>query len=448
MNLFFRSATVAGIAAFVGGNAMPASAVYSTDYTPPKLAHIGKTSVAIAGSGRVVVKVLVKPNGSFQVMNVIRSTNPADNAAALDLARNSTYKPGMRGGKATTAFYDFTLKFNGKSYASADSDSAGSAGASGGGGQSGIARLLRAGNYPAAKVAATAYLTSHPGDSLAQSYLGLANALSGDDIAAAAAFDQVHPIPAQYRSVAAQAYSLAAVQTQSKDPAQAVSYAQKAMAIKADGNAYFALGVAQLASKDSANAVINLKKARDMARTDAKMTTKEKVAIDSQLMQAYLSTNDQTNAQVIGAEIKTLDPGSNASARVLAQADYNRADALSKAKNYPDSIKAWEAGAQADSEPASAVTGWAQAALLMGQLDKPDYKAMSAEADKAVAAKGDDPLANYAKGVALVNLGYQNKDEASKTSGKEYLTKADAEAKAANLTGLSLAIENFLKSIK
>lgn len=445
MNLFFRSAAAAGIALFVGAAALPASAVYSTDYTPPKLAHIGKTSVAIAGSGQVVVKVLVKPNGSFQVMNVIRSTNPADNAAALDLARNSTYKPGMRGGKATTAFYDFTLKFNGKSYASAD-DGAASAGS--GGGLAGVTRLLRANNYTAAKVAATAYLSTHPGDSIAQSYLGLANALSGDDIAAAAAFDQVHPIPAQYRSVAAQAYSLAAVQSQSKDPAQAVAYAQKAMAIKADGNAYFALGVAQLANKDGANAVLNLKKAHDMARTDSKMTTKEKVAIDSQLMQAYLATGDQANAQTIGAEIKTLDPSSNASARVLAQADYNRADALSKAKNYPDSIKAWEAGAQADPEPASAVTGWAQAALLMGQLDKPDYKAMSAEADKAVAVKGDDPLANYAKGVALVNLGYQNKDEASKTSGKDYLTKADAEAKAANLTGLSLAIENFLKSIK
>ena len=444
MHLFLRTAVAAGAAAFIGASALPAAAVYATDYVAPKLAHQGKTSVPIAGSGSVIVKVLVKADGTFQVVNVVRSTNTGDNAAALDLAKNSTYHVGLRGGKPTTAFYDFTFKFTGKNVSGgANSGTTGAAA-----GTAPIARLLRANNYAGAKAAATAYLASHPGDVFATSYLGLADALLGDDPGAAAAFDQVHTIPAQYRAVAAQAYSLASIQVQKSNPTLALTYAQKSLALHADGNGYFALGVAQLASNDPANALTNLKKARDLTTGDPKITTKEKISIDTELMQAYIANNDQANAQTMAAEIKQLDPTSNAAGRIMAQVAYDKATALTKANNYPDAIKAWEAGALADNEPANAVTGWSQAALLMGRLEKPDFKAMSAEADKAIAAKADDPLANYAKGVALVNLSTQNGDAAAKKSGIDYLNKADAEAKAANMIGLSLAIENFIKSIK
>jgi len=442
MNFILRTAMASGIALFIGVNALPAAAVLATDYVAPKLSHLGKTGVGVAGTGKVIVKVLVKADGSFQVINVIRSTNPGDNPAALDIAKHSTYRVALRGGKPATAFYDFTLNFNGKSYASADAGGdSGNSGIKANSQTSAITKMLRSGNYAGAKAAATVYLTSHPGDVLAQSYLGLSNAFLGDDVAAAQAFDQVSSIPKQYQSLAAQTYALAAIKLTSTSPTQALAYAQKSMAIHPDGNAYFALGVAQLANNDAAGAVTNLKKARDAAMADSKTTTKEKVAIDSELLQAYTQTNDSADAQTTAAEIKQLDPSSTAAQRIVAQAAYTQADQLAKAGKYPESIKQWEIGAQAD--PKSAVTGYSQAALVMGRMDKPDFKAMSAEADKAIAAKADDPLANYAKGVALVNMG----DPASKKSGIDFLNKADAEAKAANMIGLSLTIENFIKSI-
>ena len=447
MNFILRMVTASGITLFVGASALPVQAALATDYQAPKLAHMGKTTIAIAGSGKVIVKVLVKANGSFQVMNVIKSTNPGDNAAALDLAKHSAYHVALRGGKPTTAFYDFTLNFNGKSYASDESGGAGSSASSDGSGiktnsqTSAIAKMLRSGNYTGAKAAAATYLAAHPGDMLVQSYLGLSNAFLGDDVAAAQAFDQASSIPKQYQSLAAQTYALAAIKLQTTNATQALAYAQKSMSMHPDGNAYFALGVTQLANNDAATAITNLKKARDLASADPKTTTKEKVAIDSELLQAYTQTSDTADAQSIAAEIKQLDPTSNAAQRVIAQAAYTQADALAKAGKYADSVKQWEIGAQAD--PESAVTGYSQAALVLGRMDKPDFKAMSAEADKAIAAKADDPLANYAKGVALVNMG----DPASRASGITFLNKADTEAKAANMIGLSLTIENFIKSI-
>lgn len=445
MKSSLRLLVATGVVAIVGANIAPASAVYATDYVPPKLKHMGTTSLPIAGSGKVILKVLVKPDGSFTVQNVIKSTNPADNAAAIDLAKHSSYTPAMRGGKPTLAFYDFTLRFSGKSVAGAG-DSASSTSA-GGSQASKIAGMLRSGNYNGAKTAAVAYLAAHPNDDLVNSYLGLANTFLNDDIAAAQAFDKASTIPKNYLSVAGQAYSLAAIQSTAQNPQQALAYAQKAVQLHADGNSYFALGVAQLHNNDAASAVTNLKKAHDLAfAASAKASVKDKVGIDTQLLAAYSQLKDTANMNATLAEIKQLDPKSNAGARIVAQQAYDQANVDAGAGKTADAIKDYERGAIAD--PESAVTGYANAALLMSHLDKPDFKAMSDEADKALAAKADDPLANYAKGVALVNLGQQNKDEASKKKGIEYLNKADAEAKAANMIGLATAIENFIKSIK
>ena len=451
MNSFLRftgfiSMLTFGIGLFVNAAVAPAGAVYATDYTAPKVAHLAKPQLAVSGNGTVVVKVLVKPDGSFQVMNVIRSTNSADNAAALDIARRSTYHVGTRGGKPTTAFYDFTIKFSGKSVASADSADTGGTTAAGGSSQDrSIAAMLRTGNYSGAKAAAASLLATKPNDALAQTYLGLANLFLNDDVSAAAAFDKAATIPKPYQSMAAQAYSLAAVQLQKSNPAQALIYAHKAMSFKADGNAYFALGVAQLGNNDAANAILNLKKARDLA-TGAKVTVKEKVAIDSELLQAYLLNKDNANAQATANEIKTLDPSSNAPGRAMAQADFDTAQAAMTAGKYEDAVTAFEAGAAAD--PEAAVTGYANAALAIGKTEKPDYKRMKAEADKALAIKADDPVANYAAGVALVNQSLVAKDNTMKQQGMDLLKKADDEAKAANMISLSTAIENFLKTIK
>ena len=62
------------------------------------------------------MQVQVNADGSHKAIKVIRSTNPGDNAAAMDIAQNSSYRPAHRGSTPVTSFYDFTLKFNGKSW--------------------------------------------------------------------------------------------------------------------------------------------------------------------------------------------------------------------------------------------------------------------------------------------------------------------------------------------
>src|SRR5579872_7204660 len=109
---------VAAAAAF----ALPANAQYATEYSPAKLVRQGSTSKAIAGSGTVVVQVQVNANGSHKVIRVIHSTNSADNAAAIDIANNSTYHPAHRGNAAITSYYDFTLKFKGRSVAASQQE--------------------------------------------------------------------------------------------------------------------------------------------------------------------------------------------------------------------------------------------------------------------------------------------------------------------------------------
>ena len=109
--------------------------------------------MSIAGSGRVVVQVQVNADGSHKAIRVIHSSNSGDNAAAMEIAQNSTYRPAHRGGKPITAFYDFTLNFHGKSVAQAPSESSGmvlsSAGLSTAAAQ--IAALLRQRQYAASQ---------------------------------------------------------------------------------------------------------------------------------------------------------------------------------------------------------------------------------------------------------------------------------------------------------
>src|SRR5581483_1588514 len=91
-----------------------ARAQYANEYSPAKLLKQGTTQHSIAGSGTVVVQVQVNADGSHKAIKVIKSSNSGDNAAAMDIAQSSSYRPAHRGKSPITAFYDFTLKFNGK----------------------------------------------------------------------------------------------------------------------------------------------------------------------------------------------------------------------------------------------------------------------------------------------------------------------------------------------
>src|SRR5579884_3015764 len=80
-------------------------------YTPPKVVSRAPSVVEPKGKGTVVVQVLVNPNGTFKVMRIMSSTNPGDDAAAMDIAKHSKYAPAMRNGKPVPDFYDFAIGF-------------------------------------------------------------------------------------------------------------------------------------------------------------------------------------------------------------------------------------------------------------------------------------------------------------------------------------------------
>src|ERR1700737_1157278 len=76
-----------------------APAQTSTYYTPPKLLKQGTSDAPVVGTGAVRGKVFVKKKGPSGTAQVMKSTNHGDDAAATQIAKTSTYKPGLRDGK-------------------------------------------------------------------------------------------------------------------------------------------------------------------------------------------------------------------------------------------------------------------------------------------------------------------------------------------------------------
>lgn len=438
---------VAAAAAF----ALPANAQYASEYTPAKLVRQGSTSKAIAGSGTVVVQVQVNPNGSHRVVKIIRSTNSADNAAALDIAQNSTYRPARRGKTAIAAFYDFTLNFKGRTVAqqsAGESVVKGSAAAR-------IDALIHQGKYSVAKSQLQEALESNPNDPVLNEELGTVNYFLADYSSAAAAFEKVPTVSKTFVQVAAQSYALAAVKNASAVPQQAVAYGKKAVALLPSANTYYALGSAELAANDTASAVTDLKKAFDMVQTDPKADTKTKVAIAAQLYQAYSKAGDNASAQKTLAVIKQLDP-TNSSVGTLQGNQYLQAgNTAAQAGNHAEALKDFEQAASVGS-PAVQVTAYAAAALQQSALlqsqktpaTKDDYAKVKAYADKALAINPNDALANFAEGIGLAGewvVGGKS-DATLKSQALAALNKAKASAQSSGNVSLSLNIDNFIKS--
>jgi TonB family protein len=428
--------------------ALPANAQYANEFTPAKLIHQGSTSKAIAGSGTVVVQVQVNANGSHHVVKVIRSTNRGDNAAAMDIAANSQYRPAHRGKTPVTAYYDFTLKFKGRAVSSnGDSVVTGSAAQK-------IDALIHAGKYEAAKARLQTALASNPNDPLLNQELGTAEYFLADYPAAAAAFDKVPNVTKTFSQVAAQSYALAAVKTASTAPEQAVGYGKKAAQLAPGANSYYALGTAELQAGDSASAISDLKKAFDEVQADPKTDKKTKVAIASQLYAAYSKAGDTANAQKTLAQIKAIDPN-NASVATLQGNQYiQAANAASKAGNHAEALKDFEQAAAVGS-PEVQVTAYAAAAfeqnsVLQSQKTPPtkdDYGKVKALADKALAINPNDALANYAEGIALTGqwVAGNKSDAGLKSQAIASLNKAKSAAQSSGNVSLSLQIDNFLK---
>jgi TonB family protein len=383
MKLRFAIGTLTVATALILGRALPAGAQYANQFTPAKLIAQGKTTHTIAGSGTTVVQVQVNADGSHKAIKVIHSTNPANDAAAMDIAQNSTYHPAHRGSTPVTSFYDFTLRFNGRSVANAATEQQSAGGGSGGG-------------------------------------TSVAN-------------------QNQAAGLAVQAVKMA-----DDNPTQALALAQKAMSLDPDTNSKYALGRAQLANKQYSDAIATLKEVHTAAFADPKMPTNAKVAIDTSLMTAYFESNDTQNAQAMAAEIKQLDPTSTLPGQVLGNSLINAGVSAGEAKNYDEAFKDFDqAAAQGDQQVA--VTAYTQAALLVSKMEKPDYKRMQAYAEKALALKPDDPMANFAEGIAFTGQWASSHDDATKKKALDSLTKADQQAKAAGNIALSLQIETFIK---
>ncbi|MBV8644150.1 MAG: energy transducer TonB, partial [Candidatus Eremiobacteraeota bacterium] len=158
-----------------------ARAQTSTYYTPPKRLTQGSSNAPVVGTGSVTVKVFVKKTGAVGTVQVTKSTNPGDDQAASEIAKTSTYKPGLRDGKPIDAYYTLVLRFNGNAVTidtgskSTDVNQANA--------------LVRAGKYADAKTILTSYLSTHAGDKDASALLGVADGYLGDSAGAAAAFD-------------------------------------------------------------------------------------------------------------------------------------------------------------------------------------------------------------------------------------------------------------------
>lgn len=440
------SGIIALVAAWLLQTGLPANAQYANEFTPAKLIKQGTTSTPIAGSGTVVVQVQVNADGSHKVIKVIRSSNPGDNAAAMEISQNSTYRPAHRGTTPTTAFYDFTLKFNGKSVApnTNESSQGGGLGSVSPAAQQ-VAVLIREKRYAEAKSKAQAELLSSPGDESLHEMLGIAAFDSNDPATAAQAFDKVSTIGKQFQPIAAASFAGAAVTIADQNPTQALEFAQKAVALNPDSNSRFALGVAQLANKQNAEALATLKSVAQSAMNDPKLSQTAKENIAARLMAAYLANNDTQGAQAVAAQIKQLDPSSTLPGRVMGNSYLEAGLAAVTAKNYAEALKEFDQAA-AQGDPAVAVTAYDQAAFTITKMDKPDYKLMQSYADKAIALKADDVPANFAEGIALTGQWAASRDDSMKKKALDALNKADALAKQSGNEALSLQIETFVKT--
>ncbi len=438
MKRFRLAAATLAFAVLAALGTLPARAQYANEFVPAKLTKQGKTTIPWAGPGLVVLQVEVFPDGSFHVVKVIRTTNKGDVAAALEIAKHSTYEPARRGNKPIQAFYDYTLKF-GKSVVRASAPSPGGA-------LGHIDALIHAGNYADAKQAAGTYLLSHPGNVIALQYLGIADYFTSDFAAAAQAFDKVGTIGAQFKEAAAQSFAALAVQQAAVDPDQALTYAQKAYALDSSPNSLYALGVAQFGMKQYAQSIASLEKARGILFAQKSTPTASKVAVDSHLLQAYLQTGDTANSNAMLAELKSLDPAGNPGARFVGVFYLQQGVAAAKAMKPVEALAALDKAAAAG-DPKVAETAYTQAAFILLQSKSPDYNRARGYAKKALAIDPNDPEALFASGVGEAGVGVVYHRADLTDQAKETLKKALGLAKAANNAALVLQIQNFLKHL-
>jgi tetratricopeptide (TPR) repeat protein len=366
-----------------------AASAQSTAYVAPKLTAPGTSTTAPAGKGSVIVQVFVKKDATFKVVKVLKSTNPADNAAALEMAKTSKYKPATRGGHAVDAYYDYAYTFAG--------DAAPSTGS---GPMATALGAIRAGKYDDAKSQLNSYLQAHPGDPQANTLLGVASYFSGDMATAAMAFDKAGAVPDQYKTLAIQSYGkYASSLLDDKKFPDAITYAGKAIALDPENlEGYYVRGIAESNSQNDAAGIADLQKARAIA-VAAKSDDKTQGTIAFNLAVTQLDAGQFGEASTTIKDVERLDPTRREMLEKYAFAAVNNAAvALANQGKIQDAVSRLESGAGAFPNDAGPLT--AQAAYIMATDKKPDWKKVGDEADKALAIDGNNGLGNYVRGVA------------------------------------------------
>jgi TonB family protein len=406
-----------------------AASAQSTAYVPPKLSAPGSSTTAPGGKGSVIVQVFVKKDGTFKVVKVLKSSNPGDNAPALEMAKSAKYKPATRGGHTVDAYYDYAYTFAG--------DVAPVAGA---GPMATALAAIRAGKYDDAKAQLNTYLQAHPADPQANTLLGVASYFSNDMATAAASFDKAGTVPDQYKTLAIQAYGKnASALLDAKKFPDAIAYAGKAIALDPQNlEGYYVRGIAESNSQNEAAAIADLQKAKAIAVT-AKSDDKTLATIGFNLAVTQLDAGQFGEASTTIRDVERLDPTRRDALEKFAFASVNNAAVdLANQGKIADAVSRLESGGVAFPSDAGALT--AQAAYIMATDKKPDWKKVGDEADKALAIDANSGLGNYVRGVAYAQ---QNDSKDALVS----MNKAKASPQYGTDATLAKRIDDALKQL-
>jgi cytochrome c-type biogenesis protein CcmH/NrfG len=394
----------------------------------PKLLQRGTNATATAGTGDVTVQVFVKKDGTFTVNKIIKSTNPGDNAAALEIAKSSKYKPATNGGAPVDEYYDFTVTFNG--------DTA----AIGTGPLATALASIRAGKYDQAKTDLQAYLQANPSDARANLLLGVADSFGGDAAGAAAGFDKAGTIPDEYKVLARQSYDKYAAQAlNDKHYPEAAAAAGHAIDLDAQSlNDYYLRGIAYTQMQNYSAGVADLQKARTMA-AGAKADEKTMSAIAFNLAVAQLDAGQYGEAATTARDVARTDTAASVRLdKVAYAAILNSAIPLANAGHNADAVSRLESGATAFPKSAGALT--AQAAYILATDKKPDWDKVKAEAEKALSLDPNEGRADYILGIV-----YSRKNDVKTT--QDYLNKAKGSPTYSSDPALAKQVDDALNKV-
>ena len=374
---------------------LPSSAQTSTFYTPPKVIKQGTPSSPVVGTGSVTVKVFVKKNGSVGPVTVVKSTNHGDDAAAVEIAKTSTYKPGYRDAKPIDAFYTMALNFSGSAVTTDTGSTVNQVNAAN--------ALIRANKFAEAKTELQSYLIGHPTDSQAQALLGVADAYLDDPQGAVTAFDAAGTVPERFKVVAAKAYSDAAVDAlKAKNNDKAIALADKGLALQKNVNTLFIRGTAYGNAQKYPQAIADLEQAKAQA-TAGHADAATLNAIDASLATSYIFGGQADKGIALANALKQRDPSSTRVDDTLAAYYNQQAVAAVQAGKKDEAVADLENAARV--VPSRAVVLYVQAANVLSGGTAPDWKRVKAEADKALAIDPNDARANFVAGIALANQG-------------------------------------------